>query len=175
MGKGDEDSGRGVTGPASCSHERVTPELRAGFLVFHIRAVDTTWCDFHQILISSMDIDGPSSSPPLRHTSLPPSSGPQPGRATSSRNGTPTRPRPAADALAFGDEDGDDGTQDTAEPRRRARMRQSQMNADVPVVKDAVGESVRESFEVFLKTYVCSFSPRLDSPSRFCVPTEQVY
>ncbi|KAI0092185.1 mis5 protein [Irpex rosettiformis] len=100
-----------------------------------------------------MDIDGPSSSPALRHTSLPPSTGPQPGGSSNSRNSTPRRARPAADALAFGDEDGEDGTQGTVEPRRKARTQQSQMNADVPIVKDAVGESVRESFEVFLKTF----------------------
>ncbi|KAI0775375.1 MCM2/3/5 family-domain-containing protein [Irpex lacteus] len=96
-----------------------------------------------------------SSSPPLRHTSLPPSSGPRPGGSSNpnSRNGTPRRARPTADALAFGDEEGEGGDQDAVEPRRRARNRQSQMNADVPIVKDAVGESVRESFEVFLKTF----------------------
>ncbi|KAI0700584.1 MCM-domain-containing protein [Cytidiella melzeri] len=99
-----------------------------------------------------MDIDGPSSSPPLRNTSLPPSSAPQLGDSSNSRNGTPRRPRPAADALAFRDEDGEEREQDDAEPRRRGRPRQ-QPNADVPIVKDAVGESVRESFETFLKTF----------------------
>ena len=45
-----------------------------------------------------MDIDGPSSSPPLRHTSLPPSSAPQ---GSSNGHSTPRRPRQVADALAF--------------------------------------------------------------------------
>ena len=95
-----------------------------------------------------MNIDALSSSPPLRATSLPPSSAPQ---ASSNGHGTPRRPRPVADALTFGDEDGDDMPEDEA-PRRRGRAKQT-INVDVPLVKDAVGESVRESFENFLKTY----------------------
>ena len=34
----------------------------------------------------------------------------------------------------------------------RIRRRPRQVNGDVPMVKDAVGESVAESFETFLKT-----------------------
>ena len=97
-----------------------------------------------------MDIDGPSSSPPLRATSLPPSSAPQ---ASSNGHSTPRRSRPVADALTFGDEDGDEMPDDDAAPRRRGRPKQT-LNVDVPLVKDAVGESVRESFENFLKTCV---------------------
>jgi hypothetical protein len=98
-------------------------------------------------------MDGLSSSPPLRHTSLPPTGASGTGSSSNSRNGTPRRKRPTADALAFGDEDGGGREQDNTEQRRR-RPRQQQMNGDVPIVKDAVGESVRESFEAFLKTYV---------------------
>ncbi|GJE84311.1 DNA replication licensing factor Mcm6 [Phanerochaete sordida] len=98
-----------------------------------------------------MDLDGPSSSPPARHTSLPPSSAPQ---DSSNGHSTPRRPRPVADALAFGDEDGDDVPQDeTAARRRRAPGGRQALTQDVPLVKDAVGESVRESFENFLKTF----------------------
>lgn len=129
--------------------------FRAGFLVFHVDAnalstLDNTF-SIPNTRRDAMDIDGPSSSPPLRHTSLPPSSAPQPSASSNSRNGTPRRARPVADALAFGDgdEEGADVEQENG-PRRRARPRQ--MNPDVPLVKDAVGESVRESFETFLRT-----------------------
>ena len=98
----------------------------------------------------TMDVDGLSSSPPLRHTSLPPSSAPQ---ESPNGRGTPRRPRPVADALALGDEDGSDMPQDDGAPKRRGRTRPN-VAVDVPLVKDAVGESVRESFETFLKTYV---------------------
>lgn len=98
-----------------------------------------------------MDVDGPSSSPALRHTSLPPSSAPQ----ASSNGHTPRRARPVADALAFDDEDDDMQEEDTSQRRRgRPRNTQTTINVDVPLVKDAVGESVRESFETFLKTFV---------------------
>lgn len=97
-----------------------------------------------------MNIDGPSSSSPPRHTSLPPSSAAQPS-GIGSRNGTPKRSKPVADALAFGDEDAEDGEQQNTGARRRNRTRPQQIN-DIPIVKDAVGESVRESFETFLKT-----------------------
>ncbi|EKM59274.1 uncharacterized protein PHACADRAFT_113769 [Phanerochaete carnosa HHB-10118-sp] len=98
-----------------------------------------------------MEIDGPSSSPPARHTSLPPSSAPQ---ASPNGHATPRRSRPVADALAFGDEDGDDIPQDETAPRRtRAPGGRQTLTQDIPLVKDAVGESVRESFENFLKTF----------------------
>lgn len=108
---------------------------------------------------TTMDIGGLSSSPPLRATSLPPSSAPQ---ASSNGHGTPRRRRPVADALTFGDEDGDDMPEDEAAPRRRGRARQI-INVDVPLVKDAVGESVRESFENFLKTYARIPPERIES------------
>ena len=115
----------------------------------------------HQ-LPSEMDVDGPSSSPPLRHTSLPPSSAPQ---GSSNGHNTPRRARPVADALALGDEDGSDMPQDDGPIKRRGRTRQT-VDVDVPLVKDAVGESVRESFENFLRTYVCTSSQMDVSHSR---------
>jgi len=102
-----------------------------------------------------MDIVG-LSSPPAPRSSLPPSSAPLPsansrGSPSSNPRSSPTAARrQPADALAFGDdeaEEEEDGNESTAR-RRRAH---GQANADVPLVKDAVGESVAESFETFLK------------------------
>lgn len=95
------------------------------------------------------------SSPPLPRSSLPPSSAPQnlsPNAQSSTRQAT----RRTTDALSFGDE-GNDAREDAtdASSRRRRRPRaeqQQQLNGDVPIVKDAVGESVAEAFEAFLKT-----------------------
>jgi len=92
-----------------------------------------------------MDSDGPSS-PIAMPSSLPPSSAPDP--LPLANDGTPRRP--IADALAMGDieaeEDNNEGT------ANRKRKRPPQVNGDVPIVKDAVGESVADSFETFLKT-----------------------
>lgn len=104
-----------------------------------------------------MDVDGVSSSPPLRQSSLPPSSAPVASQSSNGRS-TPRRIRPSgrgSDALNLGDDEAEevpDG--DDAGARRRRRPRgQGQLNADVPIVKDAVGESVQESFETFLRTF----------------------
>jgi DNA replication licensing factor MCM6 len=92
-----------------------------------------------------MDIDGFSSPPALR-SSLPPSSAPDP--TLSSHGRSPPR---VADALAIGEDGEDDSNEDlTGRKRRKARGQVG----DVPLVKDAVGESVAESFETFLKTFV---------------------
>lgn len=97
------------------------------------------------------------SSPPLPRSSLPPSSAQQnslsPNVQSSTRQATR---RTTTDALSFGDE-GNDAREDVTETssRRRRRPRaeqQQQLNGDVPIVKDAVGESVAEAFEAFLKT-----------------------
>ncbi|GBE79886.1 DNA replication licensing factor mcm6 [Sparassis crispa] len=96
-----------------------------------------------------MDANG-LSSPPLRHSSLPPSSAPV---ATQSSNGRSTPRRTRTDALALGDEDAEpaaEGDDSTSRRRRRAR---GQLDIDIPIVKDAVGESVQESFETFLRTF----------------------
>jgi DNA replication licensing factor MCM6 len=75
---------------------------------------------------------------------LPPSSAPVP--TPSPNNRTPRRR--ITDALAMGGE-ADEENQEAGGNKRRRRPRQ--VNGDVPVVKDAVGESVAESFETFLK------------------------
>lgn len=107
--------------------------------------------------LSIMDVDGPSSSPPVRQTSLPPSSAPQPS-ASSNGHSTPRRPRPVADALAFDNDDAEDAQAEEEGGRtRRGRGRAQGNAADIPLVRDPVGESVREAFETFLKTYAHIF------------------
>ncbi|KIK29092.1 hypothetical protein PISMIDRAFT_89712 [Pisolithus microcarpus 441] len=98
-----------------------------------------------------MDLDG-LSSPPAPRSSLPPSSAPEP---TPSSNRTPrsAQRRPVSDALAFAD-DAAPGGQDTDESSgRRRRKARNQPAGEVTMVRDAVGESVCESFETFLKTF----------------------
>lgn len=102
------------------------------------------------------------SSPPAPYSSLPSSSIPL--ASTNDRSTPRTNPRssPAirqqpAGALAFDDDEAEeeqDGDASAARKRRRAR---GQISADVPIVKDAVGESVAESFEAFLKGWVHHF------------------
>jgi DNA replication licensing factor MCM6 len=92
-----------------------------------------------------MDSDGPSS-PIAMPSSLPPSSAPDPLPLTN--DGTPRRP--IADALAMGDIEAEEDNNEGTANRKRKRPRQ--VNGDVPIVKDAVGESVADSFETFLKT-----------------------
>jgi DNA replication licensing factor MCM6 len=53
--------------------------------------------------------------------------------------------------LDIGDDDEDAHVDDGSAARRRKRVK-GQIVTDVPMVKDAVGESVAESFETFLKT-----------------------
>ena len=69
---------------------------------------------------------------------------------TMSTNGTPRRP--IADALTLANIEAEEENEEG--PARGRRKRTRQMNGDVPIVKDAVGESVAESFETFLKTQV---------------------
>jgi len=90
-------------------------------------------------------MDGLSSDPAL---SLPSSSAPQP--TPGSRSGTPRRP---ANALNLDDDDeAAEGVNDAngAAPRRRRRN----VEGEVPLVRDVVGESVAGAFETFLKTCV---------------------
>jgi DNA replication licensing factor MCM6 len=93
------------------------------------------------------------SSPPLPRSSLPPSSAPLPSQSPSTRSPTRQATRRTTDALSFGDEGNDtrEGATDTGS-RRRRKPRAEQLNGDVPIVKDAVGESVADAFEAFLKT-----------------------
>jgi len=55
-----------------------------------------------------------------------------------------------ADALAMRVDEADEDNNEGNAVKRRKRPRQT--NGDIPLVKDAVGESVAESFETFLKT-----------------------
>ncbi|KAF8550374.1 MCM-domain-containing protein [Imleria badia] len=97
-----------------------------------------------------MDIDG-LSSPPAPRLSLPPSSAPNP---TASSNGTPrSARRPPTDALAFGNSEAQEGQGEDETAARRRRRPRNQPGGEVPMVRDAVGESVCESFETFLKTF----------------------
>ncbi|KAH9002283.1 MCM-domain-containing protein [Lactarius hatsudake] len=97
------------------------------------------------------------TSPPLPRSSLPPSSAQQNSLSPNAQSSTRQATRRTTDALSFGDE-GNDAQEDVTETssRRRRRPRaeqQQQLNGDVPIVKDAVGESVAEAFEAFLKTF----------------------
>lgn len=97
------------------------------------------------------------SSPPLPRSSLPPSSAPQNSLSPNAQSSTRQATRRTTDALSFGDEGNDareDATETSSRRRRRPRAeQQQQLNGDVPIVKDAVGESVAEAFEGFLKTF----------------------
>jgi DNA replication licensing factor MCM6 len=97
-----------------------------------------------------MDLDG-LSSPLFPVSSLPPSSAPNPTLTPS--NGirtTPNRPLPPPDALAFDDNEDSAANEDDA--GRKRRKAKGQTVRDIPLVRDAVGESVAESFETFLKS-----------------------
>lgn len=95
-----------------------------------------------------MEIDGFSSSPPAIYSELPPSSAPDP---TPRANGSTPR-RPIADALTMSIDPDKDASKTEGTSGRRKKQRQ--VNGEVPMVKDAVGEGVAESFETFLKTSV---------------------
>ncbi|KAF9528016.1 MCM2/3/5 family-domain-containing protein [Crepidotus variabilis] len=94
-----------------------------------------------------MDSDGLMSSPPQAPFSeLPPSSLPDPTPSNASPR------RPLADALTMTagvDEEGTESQGTAAKKKRKPRM----ANGNIPMVTDAVGESVAESFETFLKTF----------------------
>ena len=91
------------------------------------------------------ELDFPSSTP--ADFNLPPSSAIP--NSTQERATTPRRTARTTDALNL--DDVPEGTNDTSNARKRRRPR-TQQNADVPLIRDAVGESVEESFETFLKT-----------------------
>jgi DNA replication licensing factor MCM6 len=94
-----------------------------------------------------MDIDG-FSSPVAPRSPLPSSSAPTASLSVNG-NSTPRRSHRTADALL---DETDDTPNTNDEGERRARRPRRQINADVPVVKDAVGESVCDAFETLLKT-----------------------
>lgn len=100
-----------------------------------------------------------SFSSPRQHrqSSLPPSSAPEPPSEdinTRSRTGTPaasgTPRRP--DALDLDDDGGNEEEDGNAAGSKRRKRINGDARRDVPLVRDAVGESVAESFETFLKT-----------------------
>lgn len=102
-----------------------------------------------------MDFGG-LSSPQAPRSSLPPSSAPIP---TQSPNRRSTPNRRTADALTLGDDEAEEDNEEGDDSGRRRRRARGQVNGDVPLVKDAVGESVAESFETFLKTCVSLLCP----------------
>lgn len=98
-----------------------------------------------------MDSDRLMSSPVPPRSSLPPSSAPLPTQS-SSHHDTPRRARQTADPLTFADDEAEEAREENGLSQRRRRVRGQQINGDVPMVKDAVGESVAEAFEAFLKS-----------------------
>ncbi|KAL1761521.1 MCM2/3/5 family-domain-containing protein [Schizophyllum commune] len=96
--------------------------------------------------MSSVLGSSPRRGPPSSMASMPPSSAPQGTQSSPARG--PARRTP--DALAMND---DEAEEEGAPTRKRRRPRNVQNNGNVPVVRDAVGESVAENFEGFLKNY----------------------
>ncbi|KAF7775735.1 hypothetical protein Agabi119p4_4128 [Agaricus bisporus var. burnettii] len=92
-----------------------------------------------------MDSDQLSSPPPI-DLSLPPSAPSEPDSLP--RTQTPQR-RTTTDALTLDDAAAEAIEQSRASKKKRPRVQ----NADVPLVKDAVGESVADTFENFLRTF----------------------
>ena len=121
-----------------------------------------------------MDVDGLSSPPSSARLSLPPSSTLPPTNTASSVTKTPRRANgraPAngnahvngnpvqADALALDDIQQDanmDGEEEAAGARRRRARMRGRVDNDVPLVRDALGEQITETFFNFLDTYVIS-------------------
>lgn len=104
-----------------------------------------------------MDIEGPSSPP------LPPSTAPLPTASTNGRtpqrmnggvNGHANGIANGVDALTLDDVAQDanmEGDEEVAARRRRARAR-GRIDGDVPLVRDALGEQITDSFQTFLET-----------------------
>ncbi|KAJ6583774.1 mis5 protein [Mycena sp. CBHHK59/15] len=90
-----------------------------------------------------------SSSSPAGRYALPSGSIPNPTPSTPSRSVQ----RPVANALALDDEAQPEADEEDEAGGRKRRRPRTQGNVDVPLVKDAVGESVAETFETFLKTF----------------------
>jgi len=105
---------------------------------------------------------------------MPPSSAPTPIGTNSTSASTPRRRQPpttTTGALDIGDDDEEAHADDGSAARRRKRVK-GQIVTDVPMVKDAVGESVALSFETFLKTLIPTFTllaPRA-KPDRLGLP-----
>ncbi|KIY73986.1 mis5 protein [Cylindrobasidium torrendii FP15055 ss-10] len=89
----------------------------------------------------------------IRGSSLPPPSDDAPSARNGSRRGTPNRAR-AGGALDLDDDDAASEAGSTqAESKRRRKRNANGADRDVPVVRDAVGETVAETFQKFLRTY----------------------
>ncbi|KZP20186.1 mis5 protein [Athelia psychrophila] len=104
-----------------------------------------------------MDSDG-LTSPRAPASSFPPSSAPlqstnDPSTPRSNNRSSPAARQQPADALALGDDEAEEDQEGDASAARKRRKARGQISADVPIVKDAVGESVAESFEAFLKGF----------------------
>lgn len=95
-----------------------------------------------------MDVDVRPSTGPGHPSSLPPSSVPLATRNSSTPRSRQTR---AADPLALDDDDQEAAEEDATSNRSRPRAR-NQHVGDIPIVKDATGEKVLESFQIFLQT-----------------------
>ncbi|KAJ7228312.1 MCM2/3/5 family-domain-containing protein [Mycena pura] len=80
-----------------------------------------------------------------------PSSLPHPTPSSPSANRSTQRP--ATNALSLEDDEPEAREEEADAAGGRTRRRPRTQGADVPHVKDAVGESVTEAFEKFLKTY----------------------
>ena len=120
-------------------------EFRASFLVYHFPSRLR-----NPEIVMDFDL---LSSPPAPRSSLPPSSAPN---LSQSANGRSPR-RPVADVLTIGDDEPQDDDSGGDAAGRRRRRAKGQPVGDVPLVKDPVGESVAESFESFLNTYVSCY------------------
>ena len=105
------------------------------------------WWGVAALLLLIMNIDVPSSSGLGPRSSLPPSSVPLAHNSSTPRS----RQTAPADILALDDDDPGADEDDGASSRQRPRAR-NQRVGDIPIVKDATGEKVLESFEIFLKT-----------------------
>ncbi|KAF7352478.1 DNA helicase [Mycena venus] len=87
-----------------------------------------------------------TSSPGLPSSSFPI---PTPSSPTAGRSA----PRPATNALSLEDDEPEAQEEEQAATGGSRRRRPRNQGGDVPIVKDAVGESVADTFERFLKTF----------------------
>lgn len=117
-----------------------------------------------------MEIDGLSSPPAQGRLSLPPSSAIPPPNTATPVSKTPQRNNGHAigrgqvngnnnhaDALALDDLQQDtnmDGEEEAAGARRRRARTRGRVDNDVPLVRDALGEQITETFFNFLDTCV---------------------
>lgn len=94
-----------------------------------------------------MDLDGFSSPPPVR-SSLPPSSVLDPSQSVDGRS-----PKQQIHHNRAIEDEAVEENELEGVTKRHKSLKVTQGGSEVPIVKDAVGESVAESFETFLKTF----------------------